>query len=111
MLLKARSIRRGALIAMAESGVDEETLLLFSCYTSTTMLHRYLGWGAHMATNRTKGAAAARAALCPFFNRGPRWVPKDAKARRRAQRLDELLTGLKNKASYYDPWPQVHSKK
>ena len=43
---EARSIRRGALQVMAESGIDEPTLLLFSGHTSLATLRRYLQWGA-----------------------------------------------------------------
>ena len=44
--LESRSLRRGSLQLMANEGVDDNTLLLFSGHTSLTMLLRYLAWGA-----------------------------------------------------------------
>ena len=53
-----RSIRRGALQAMADAGVSEETMLLFSGHKSVDTLMRYLQWGQH-AGKRTEAAQAA----------------------------------------------------
>jgi hypothetical protein len=43
--LEQRSLRRGALQTMADAGVPEEVLLMFSQHTSMSMLRRYLDWG------------------------------------------------------------------
>jgi integrase len=40
-----RAIRRGSLQAMAEAGVEHETLMTFSGHTSVNTLLRYLNWG------------------------------------------------------------------
>lgn len=45
--LEARSVRRGALQAMADAGVSDSVLLSFSRHTNLEMLHRYLAWGLH----------------------------------------------------------------
>lgn len=42
--LEQRSIRRGALQAMAQSGVSEETLMRYSGHTRVETLRRYLNW-------------------------------------------------------------------
>lgn len=44
--LEQRSIRRGALQAMARANVSEETLMRFSGHTQVSTLHRYLNWNA-----------------------------------------------------------------
>jgi integrase len=44
--LEQRSIRRGALQAMAMCGVDEETLMRYSGHTQVSTLRRYLNWNA-----------------------------------------------------------------
>ena len=59
-----RCIRRGALCAMAETGVDLETLLTFSGHTNVQMLLRYLKQGKAAGARAKKGASAARSALC-----------------------------------------------
>jgi integrase len=43
--LELRSIRRGALHALAAAGVEEETLMLYSGHTAVRTLRRYLNWG------------------------------------------------------------------
>lgn len=45
--LEQRSIRRGSLQALAQAGMSEEKLLLFSGHGSVKMLLRYLGYGRH----------------------------------------------------------------
>jgi hypothetical protein len=56
--LEQRSLRRGALQAMASAGVEEPTLLQYSGHTNVAMLRRYLDWG-----RKGEGlAVAARAA-------------------------------------------------
>lgn len=57
--LEARSIRRGALQAMADKGVTDEDLLLFSRHKNIEMLHRYLAWGSHGLDRATREAAAS----------------------------------------------------
>lgn len=42
--LEQRSIRRGALQAMANNNASEETLMRFSGHTNVTTLRRYLNW-------------------------------------------------------------------
>lgn len=42
--LEQRSLRRGALQAMAAAGVSEETLMRYSGHTRLQTLHRYLSW-------------------------------------------------------------------
>lgn len=54
-----RSIRRGALIQMAEAGTPANVLLHFSGHASEQMLMRYLGWGWHHGHMRGKGLRAA----------------------------------------------------
>lgn len=44
--LEQRSIRRGALQAMAARGVSEETLMHYSGHTQVGTLRRYLNWNA-----------------------------------------------------------------
>lgn len=44
--LEQRSIRRGALQAMAVCDVDEETLMRYSGHTQVSTLRRYLNWNA-----------------------------------------------------------------
>jgi hypothetical protein len=59
VLLEARSIRRGALIAMAMNNVDTKTLREFSRHTTDGMLMRYLDWGRNHGIARTAGVLAA----------------------------------------------------
>jgi integrase len=61
--LEQRSLRRGALLALAGAGVAEEDLLLFSGHTGLTTLRRYLGWGKDSAPMRTRMLRGARALL------------------------------------------------
>lgn len=61
--LEARSMRRGALITMAEAGAPISVLLNFSKHKSSAMLYRYLGWGWHCAADRESGALAAQSLL------------------------------------------------
>jgi len=66
--LENRSIRRGALQTLARSGIEEQTLLLFSGHASVAMLRRYLAWGADTAANTSamkKAAANLVAAANP----------------------------------------------
>ena len=53
--LCTRAIRRGSLQAMADAGVDHETLMVFSGHTDVKTLLRYLNWG------RNAGAQIQRA--------------------------------------------------
>jgi len=57
--LTDRSIRRGALQAMADNGVPDNILLQFSQHTSLKMLHRYLAWGFHGLLRATAEAEAS----------------------------------------------------
>jgi integrase len=61
--LEQRSLRRGALLALATAGVAEEDLLLFSGHTGVATLRRYLGWGKESAPMRTRMLLGARALL------------------------------------------------
>ena len=58
--LCTRAIRRGSLQAMADSGVDNETLMIFSGHTEVKTLLRYLNWGRNAGdqANRANQAAA-----------------------------------------------------
>ncbi|CUE72298.1 TATE DNA transposon, putative, partial [Bodo saltans] len=56
-----RSIRRGALQTLANTGVPEDTLLLFSGHTNVCTLRRYLAWGAIGTAKKQTMTAAARA--------------------------------------------------
>lgn len=58
-----RSIRRGALCAMAKEGTPIETLLVFSGHRSVDMLLRYIQRGRMSGDRTEKGARAARSAL------------------------------------------------
>jgi len=58
--LENRSLRRGALQTMAKSGLEEETLLLFSGHASVAMLRRYLNWGRDTHVNVRKMQTAAQ---------------------------------------------------
>lgn len=58
-----RSLRRGALCAMARDGVPMETLLVFSGHKTIDMLLRYLRRGRASFDRAKKGAEAAKAAL------------------------------------------------
>lgn len=62
--LECRSLRKGALHALAKSSVPEEVLLLFSGHASLAMLRRYLSWGA-VGTRKQKIMREAAAALGP----------------------------------------------
>jgi hypothetical protein len=62
--LECRSLRRGALQAMAKAGVDTPTLLAFSGHTTERMLLVYLGWGA-LHAERAARTTAAGVALLP----------------------------------------------
>ena len=57
--LENRSLRRGALQALAISGVDEPTLLLFSGHVLVSTLRRYLAWGAIGSEKKDKMINAA----------------------------------------------------
>jgi hypothetical protein len=63
-----RSLRRGALQSLANSGTSEEVLLLFSGHTNVITLRRYLQWGAigqHKKNVMTQAAEALRAPAEP----------------------------------------------
>ena len=55
-----KSVRRGALQAMARAGVPTTTLLHFSGHTNIPMLKRYLGFGTLLAeeARKVRGDAA-----------------------------------------------------
>jgi integrase len=57
--LENRSIRRGALQQLANSGLTVEELLAFSGHASAAMLDRYLNWGSIGSLKRTKMLKAA----------------------------------------------------
>jgi hypothetical protein len=57
-LLECRSLRRGALQAMALNGTPEATLLEFSGHTTTKMLRTYLGWGTLLSGVKLQTAEA-----------------------------------------------------
>lgn len=57
--LETRSLRRGALQALASAGVSEEDLLHFSGHTTVKMLRRYLEWGRINAERAGRQAAHA----------------------------------------------------
>lgn len=61
--LEVRSIRRGGLLRLAQSGLTSEELRIFSRHTTDTMLRRYLGWGAHIVANMRWTAGAVTASL------------------------------------------------
>jgi len=58
--LNCRSVRRGALQAMAEAKVDEQDLLLLSNHSNVATLRRYLDWNRSSARNAEKAQEAAR---------------------------------------------------
>jgi hypothetical protein len=58
--LENRSLRRGALHALANDGVAETVLLLFSGHATLHMLRRYLGWGSIGLEKQTTMSNAAR---------------------------------------------------
>lgn len=58
--LEQRSLRRGALQAMAEKGVDESVLMSFSGHRRVDTLHRYLDWGRKAGGRARKAQEAAR---------------------------------------------------
>lgn len=59
--LEQRSIRRGALQAMAACGVDEETLMRYSGHTQLSTLRRYLNWNAINAKVQKEMTEAGKA--------------------------------------------------
>jgi len=62
--LECRSLRRGALQALAQQpGISDETLMLFSGHGSVKTLRRYLNWGVKAAHTRTAMVNAAGSAL------------------------------------------------
>ena len=69
--LEARSIRRGALQALAMADADEETLMTFSGHKCRNTLHRYLDWGMMRGLAQSSGARAALAAWGPLLRRQP----------------------------------------
>jgi integrase len=60
--LEQRSLRRGALQAMAAAGASDQQMLTYSGHTNVAMLHRYLDWG-KKGEKRAKEAREAAAAL------------------------------------------------
>lgn len=62
--LEQRSLRRGALQAMAAAGVDETTLMRYSGHTRLQTLHRYLNWNS-INQKVTKEMQKAGQALVP----------------------------------------------
>lgn len=61
--LEQRSLRRGALQALALSGVSEETLMRYSGHTRVSTLRRYLNWNTKNQKVRLEMEDAAQA-LC-----------------------------------------------
>ncbi len=59
--LECRSLRRGALTAMALAGVPTSTLRVYSGHTSERMLLVYLGWGQHHKETTTRTVTAGEA--------------------------------------------------
>ena len=60
-----RALRHGALVALAEAGIDLETVLLFSGHTTVKMLLRYLNRGMSAGKRNAEAAQAARQVLLP----------------------------------------------
>jgi integrase len=58
-----RSLRRGALCALARAGTPLDTVMVFSGHTTVRMLLRYLRHGRAAGTRQTAGVEAARTAL------------------------------------------------
>jgi hypothetical protein len=58
--IEMRSLRRGALQAMSNSGVPDSTLLEFSRHRDLQMLYRYLNWGMENEMNAVAGMAAGQ---------------------------------------------------
>jgi integrase len=58
--LTTRSIRRGALQAMAKNGVDEATLMHFSGHKDRNTLLRYLDWGRNFSKEEQSAHEAAQ---------------------------------------------------
>jgi integrase len=58
--LELRSLRRGALLDMAQRGVAEQTMLEFSGHTTLAMLRRYLSWGRKSPVTAATTEAGAR---------------------------------------------------
>lgn len=74
-----RSVRRGAIVEAAESGVTDEDLMLLSGHARKDTLMRYLGWGklsaeAGAAAERRFAAASKR--LSGGNYDGPNWHPQ-----------------------------------
>lgn len=61
--LTLRSVRRGALTLLANSGVSEADLLLLSQHRSVDTLLRYLNWGVDSATRKQAAVTRAEALL------------------------------------------------
>ena len=56
--LEQRSLRRGAIQALAKSpGITDEVLMMFSGHTQVATLRRYLSWG--VAATHTRKVMAA----------------------------------------------------
>jgi hypothetical protein len=55
-----RAIRRGALQALAEQGVPDEVLMVFSGHVRDTTLHGYLQWTKRSEARRERGFEAAQ---------------------------------------------------
>jgi hypothetical protein len=62
--LENRSLRRGALQTLAESGASEQTLMEFSGHTQVATLRRYLQWGS-IGSEKIQRMTAAATALQP----------------------------------------------
>ena len=59
----SRTMRRGTLIAMAEAGTPDATLLQLSGHRTMTTLYRYLAWGRHNSVARDTLQACANDTL------------------------------------------------
>lgn len=60
--LEERSVRRGALQLLGDTGTDDATLLQFSGHKTVQMLYRYLDWGKHRQVAKIRGMEAAKRA-------------------------------------------------
>jgi hypothetical protein len=58
-----RSLRRGALQALAAKGYSDDLLMQFSGHTTTKSLYRYLNWGEKLGARFAQGQEAAEEAL------------------------------------------------
>lgn len=56
--LEQRSVRRGSIQRLAETGVSEDQLILFSGHTNVTMMRRYLGFTPAKAVEKAMVAQA-----------------------------------------------------